>query len=171
MPLTCTDTAGLLPRGHYNALRTLVHQLQKTAILWAVTGSCSLALQGVSVVVNDLDIRTTKAGAYAIEQLWLTEQLHPVTFTTLQQMRAYVGTFTLCGVTIEMVGDPQHRLDGDNWDAVSDICADTRWVVLDTLSVPVLSLAFLHQSYQKLGRSDKVSLIEPWLEQQSIGGT
>jgi hypothetical protein len=46
-------------------LRMIANQLDDTPINWAVTGSCSLALQGLPVDVHDIDLRTTAHDAYA----------------------------------------------------------------------------------------------------------
>jgi len=38
------------------------------------------------------------------------------------------------------------------------------WVVVDEIALPVMSLPFLYQAYQLLGRADKVAVLKNWLE-------
>ena len=44
-----------IPQPLLAALQQIAEQLQTTSITWAVTGSCSLALQGLPVVVHDIE--------------------------------------------------------------------------------------------------------------------
>jgi hypothetical protein len=54
------------------------------------------------------------------------------------------------GVEVEIIGDMQHRL------AV--------WVALNDIQLPVMSLPYLYEAYQLLGRTDKIEVLKRWFE-------
>ncbi|MFO7168604.1 MAG: hypothetical protein DIU80_011335 [Chloroflexota bacterium] len=146
------------------ALRTVVAELSGTAITWAVTGSCSLALQGVPVAVHDLDLRTTARDAYALADVLERYLTRPVRFSSTGQVQSHFGALTIHGAHVEIIGDMQHRLEDGSWEPIVDMNQFKRWVTYQGVAVPVMSLPFLLDAYRLLGRADKVELLTRWLE-------
>jgi|GEM_PF-6820526 len=66
----CKAIMASLSQPHHEALSVLLARLPPAPVVWALTGSCSFALQGLPVSVHDIDLRTDARGAYAIEQLF-----------------------------------------------------------------------------------------------------
>lgn len=149
------------------ALRAIVHELQNSHITWAVTGSCSLALQAVPVDVHDLDLRTTAQDAYVLAEVFAPYVTRPVTFMRTEIAQSHFGAFDLNGVQVEIIGDMQHRLPDGSWEALVNMNDHKCWVTLDEIKVPVMSLPFLYQAYQLMGRQDKIVILKRWFEQQT----
>jgi hypothetical protein len=68
------------------------------------------------------------------------------------------------GIQVEIIGDMQHRLADGTWEPLVDMNVFKVWITIDELHVPVMSLAFLYQAYQLLGRADKVTVLHQWLQ-------
>ena len=149
---------------YLDVIRFITQHLEGTAINWAITGSCSLALQGVTVVVHDIDLRTDTDGAYAIEQLFSAHSRRKVVYTISETIRSHFGALTINDIAIEIIGDAQIRLADTTWSESGDIGRHKRWVTLDDLRIPVLSLEYLYDSYRELGRTDKLAVLEKWLQ-------
>jgi hypothetical protein len=99
----------MIDSDYLDAIRIIAQRLEGTAINWAITGSCSLALQGVAVVVHDIDLRTDTDGAYAIEQLFLAHSTRKVVYTASETIRSHFGALAINNVPIEIIGDAQIR--------------------------------------------------------------
>jgi hypothetical protein len=54
--------------------------LEGKKIKWAIVGSTSLALKGIEIEPKDIDILTTKEGAYKISSLLKEYEAKPVKF-------------------------------------------------------------------------------------------
>jgi hypothetical protein len=145
-------------------LRLIANQLRGTPITWAVTGSCSLALQGVPVAVHDIDLRTTAKDAYALEAMFRAYQKRPVSFASTGTVQSHFGALEINGIQVEIIGDMQHRLPDGSWEPIVDMNGFKVWVVVEEIDLLVMSLPFLYQAYQLLGRADKVALLKTWLE-------
>ena len=145
-------------------LGLIAEQLRGTSITWAVTGSCSLALQGVPVAVHDIDLRTTAKDAYTLEALFRPYQKRPVSFASTGSVQSHFGALEINGIQVEIIGDMQHRLPDGTWEPIVDMNRFKVWVALEDIELPVMSLPFLYEAYQLLGRTDKVALLKNWLE-------
>src|SRR6266545_1854468 len=153
-----------VPQPLLAVLRLIAGQLHGTSSNWAVTGSCSLALQGVPVAVHDIDLRTTAHDAYALESVFHSYQKRPVSFASSSSVQSHFGALEINGIQVEIIGDMQHRLPDGTWEPIVDMNRSKVWVVVDEIALPVMSLPFLYQAYQLLGRADKVAVLKNWLE-------
>jgi hypothetical protein len=142
------------------ALHALHERLDHQLVNWAITASCGLALQGVPVSVRDVDLATDSAGAYRIEQLFAAEMVRPVQFSEAERIRSYYGAFLLQGYTFEIIGDSQYRNAAGGWSEPVDLNAYKHFIHLEEMALPVLTLDFEHESYVKLGRAEKVKVLE-----------
>jgi hypothetical protein len=153
-----------VPQPLLAVLRLIADQLQGVSINWAVTGSCSLALQGVPVAVHDIDLRTTSQDAYALEALFRLYQKRPVSFASTGTVQSHFGALEINSIQVEIIGDMQHRLADGTWEPIVDMNHFKVWVRLGDIELPVMSLPFLYEAYQLLGRADKVGVLKNWLE-------
>ena len=156
-----------LPQPFLAVLQMIALELDGTAINWAVTGSCSLALQGVPVAVHDIDLRTTARDAYRIQCVFQPYLKRPVTFTTTERVRSHWGALEMNGIQVEIIGDMQHLLADGAWEPLVDLNSFKVDIEIDGVQLPVMSLPFLYDAYQLLGRADKVALLQTWLERDA----
>ena len=150
---------------HFRALRTIHHRLGGSAVNWAVTGSLGLLLQGVPTEVHDIDIQTDRWGAYEIERRLAELMTRGVTLRTSERIRSHFGAAEIGGVSVEIMGDIQKRLEVGAWDKLPNLRRLGKTVLVDGMSVPVLSLEYEYRAYLNLGRTQKAEMIRKRLDQ------
>ena len=141
----------------------LHNTLGMAKIRWVVTGSVGLALQGVDVEVHDIDIRTDKAGAHDIEGNLSQYVIRKVEFSSTERIRSHFGELSIDGVKVEIMGDTQQCLADGTWEDVIDISSKMCFINYDGLSMPVFSLEYECEAYEKLGRMEKAEQIKKYL--------
>jgi hypothetical protein len=155
----------MLAARYLNALRVIIRRLEGRAIDWAVTGSCGFALQGLDVAVHDIDLQTDGPGAYAIERALADKIRRKVVYSAAERIRSHFGALEIDGVKVEIMGDIQKRLGDGTWEAPVDIRPHRRWVVLEGMRIPVLSLEYEHMAYLALGRTKQAEMVKMWLQE------
>lgn len=148
-------------------LHKLHNHLNTDEVDWVVTGSLGFALHGMDVEVHDIDIQTDKAGAYEIERRFLPYVIRNIEFSSSERIHSYFGELNIDGVKVEIMGDIQKRLADGTWEDKIDVCNKRRFINYQGLSVPVMSLEYECEAYNKLGRTDKADQIRRYLEQHS----
>lgn len=158
--LTMQET---LSAAHRRVLELVVSRLADVREPWAVAGSTGMALQGVPVTPRDLDLQTTARGAYQIEDRLREFMLEQVAFRTSERIRSHLGRGRVDEVEVEIMGDVEKRLTDGSWDSPPNMSAVARLVSRGGMSVPVLSLEYELQAYEKLGSSDRTAVLRSWL--------
>lgn len=141
-------------------------RLKNTQVIWVITGSFGMVLQGMDLPVHDIDLQTDQAGAYAIESKFSEYVTIPVHDLQSERMRSYLGRLDIEGVTVEIMGALQKRIDTHIWEQPVRVEAYRKWVEIDGMRIPVLSLDYEYEAYLKLGRVRKAAKIREWLENQ-----
>jgi len=136
-------------------------------VLWAVTGSTGLALQGVRVEPHDIDLQTDARGAYRIEELLTEFVKKKVVFSSTERICSHVGAFEIEGLVVEVMGALQKRLPDGTWEAPVDVALHRRFVRFKDLLVPVISLEHELRAYRLLGREETARRIEARLREVS----
>lgn len=148
---------------HLNALQKICVRLENRNILWAVTGSLNMVLQGMPIKAHDIDLQTDQAGAYQIEALFPEYAFEPVRYLASERMRSHLGKLLIDGVEVEIIGGLQKLLPDGTWEAPVDVEKHKRHVEIEDMRVPVLTLAYEYQAYLILGRFEKAELLKDWL--------
>lgn len=151
-----------LDEEYLDALETLFTALKDRSVTWALTGSTSFALQGVPVTPSDIDVQTTKDGAYTIEDTFADHVVDPVSFSESETIRSHFGVLKLDGIRIEIMGAIQKCQADGAWEPPIDITDHRIFVDVEGLSVPVLSLQYEAKAYEQLGRSDRAALLSKY---------
>lgn len=149
---------------YLNVLKMICTRLANSGINWALTGSFGMALQGVQVKVHDIDLQTDEHGAYEIEKYFTEFTTRPVCFLKSKRIRSYYGVFEINGISVEVMGAVQKRLDDRTWEEPVNIEQYMHWIIVDKIQVPVLSLSYEYQAYRILGREDKANILLQWLQ-------
>ena len=152
---------------HLAVLHQIVSRLNAADLNWAVTASLSLALQGVPVDVHDIDLETDENGAYAVERIFSEFVTQAVRFCTAERIRSHFGALMIDGIKVDIMGGVQHRRTDGTWEDPTDWQSHRRLIEIDGMLVPVLSLEYEYEAYQKLGRTSKVELLGQWLHAQN----
>lgn len=141
----------VISSGMLSALRVIYKHLEGKDICWTVMGSVSLALQGVDVSPNDIDILTDKHGAFKIGALLTEYEVKPVSFGRTDLFESFYGIYEIEGKKVEVMGDLRVRLDG-TWVPLSDRLISPKTVQVGSMIIPVSSLHEQQQFYEKLNR-------------------
>ena len=156
----------MVKKSHFAVLRIIYERLRDAPVIWAVTGSLGMALQGMRVEVHDIDLQTDEPGAYEIERRFVGHIVQPVQYVASERIRSYFGRLEIEGVQVEIMGALQKWLDGQGWEKPVDISQYRRFVAVEGMRVPVVSLEYEQRAYQRLGRLDKARAIRRWLEKR-----
>ena len=152
---------------HLVVLHQIISRLNAADVNWAVTGSLGLALQGVPVEAHDIDLETDQTGVYAIERLFSEFVTQGVRFCTAERIRSHFGALMIDGIKLDIMGGVQYwRADG-TWEDPANWQSHKGLIEINRMLVPVLSLEYECEAYQKLGRTDKVELLGQWLHPQN----
>jgi hypothetical protein len=154
----------VIPKRQFQVLRNIVTRLEGQPIVWAVTGSLGMALQGLSLEVHDIDLQTDKEGAFEIERLLMEYLVTPVRYLESERIRSYLGKLEMDGVQVEIMGDVQKRLENQDWEEPINLQAYRQWLKIDGLRMPVLDLEYEYQAYLRLGRFERAEMLKAWME-------
>ena len=157
----------MIPYTHATAFQIILPHLANISTAWACTGSTSLALQGLPLTPNDIDLQTDRAGAYEIEHHLQAFVTRPVTFSSAETIRSHLGKLSIHGVKVEIIGDVEKRLPDGTWTPPPDLRQHIRWLEWETFQIPVLSLEYEAEAYRQLGRPHRVAQIRQWLKTQN----
>ncbi len=64
------------------------------------------------------------------------------------------------------MGGIQKRLEDQTWEMPINLENHRCWLNIDKMHIPVLSLEYEYQAYQKLGRIEKAEILKNWLSKQ-----
>ena len=143
-------------------------RLAGSDIVWAVTASANLMLQGLDVTPGDIDVVTAADGTYRIEELFSEHVVRPVQppETTADEdkgIRSHYGAISIDGIEVELMGGLEHRIDGE-WVPIDDVAENRTFVEQDGRDIPVMALNHELASYRSFGDADRVALLEAQME-------
>lgn len=155
----------MIPEQNLRALLVIAEKLEGKEINWALVGSTSLALQGVDVEAHDIDILTTKTGAREIAKLFKEYETEPLRYLESEHIKSYRGIFTIAGVSVDVVGDMQHKTSDGNWMAGNRLTKLISIKVRDFV-IPAFDLKKEYHAYLSMGRVEKAKKIKEALDRK-----
>lgn len=144
------------------AVCVLADRLSDTEVTWAVTASANLALRGFPVEPGDVDVMTDADGIHRIAERFETAIVRPVLPPEEAEngdIRSYFGAIELAGTEVELMGDVEHRIDGE-WVPADDVGAHREFLAVDGREVPVMTLDHERRGYAAIGRDERVALLD-----------
>jgi S-adenosylmethionine-dependent methyltransferase len=145
------------PRWRY-ALKEIASILHQNHIPFKVVGSTSLALRGIQIPVNDLDLEMKGEDIYRFENLFRESVVDPVQLHESEQWRSTIGRFVIHGVNVEVMADLYRRV-GQQW--VPSFLSTESTVLMDHTAVPVLELEEEVLAYIRRGHLERVAFALP----------
>ena len=121
-------------------------------------GGTAVALHGVRVPVNDLDLEMDARGTYCFQELFAAYATRPVSLSESDLYRSHFGRFELHGTTVEVMGDMQRR-EGEAW--VPTMALTETVVELDEVPIHVSWLEEETLAYIRRGRLQRAALCLP----------
>lgn len=157
----------MLEHRHIRALEVLCARLDSFELAWVVTGSCGLALQGLPVTVDDIDLQTDQAGAYKMAHIFADHMVRPMRHTHTNHIQSHFGAFTLGAVEVEIMGAVQYRAADGTWGPAVSVLDHRHYVRFQDHTIPVLTLEYERLAYANHGRTEKAKLVDEWLGDQA----
>ncbi len=149
-----------------DVLRIIHGHLQGSPVQWALTGSLGMALQGMPIEPQDIDVQTDPEGAYAIERRLARWMVRPVTFSEAERIRSHFGEARIRGTKVEIMGGIQKRLPDGSWEDPVPVSRHRRIVDVNGMAIPVLSLEYEYEAYTRLERHDRAGQIRRFLNER-----
>jgi hypothetical protein len=141
-------------------LKIVYKKLKGSGALWILSGSTSLAIQGVEIVPNDIDVLTDKAGVPKIYELFEKHCLQaPTLATATEEYRSYYGIYKIGKVKLDVCGEFQYRLKNGDW-SIPNHLHKIIWKDYEGMHLPLLTLEQEFKEYANLDKSDKVFKIK-----------
>ncbi len=155
----------MIAEGHIEALCVILQAARTDpAVVWALTGSTSFALQGMDVIARDIDIMTDEQGAYELEHRLLRYSVRPVRYSEAEKIRSHFGLLNICGIDVEIMGAIQKKLPGGDWEPVFSLEPIMEFIEYRSMRLPVIALSHEAKAYRLLGRTERADLIEKHLK-------
>jgi hypothetical protein len=154
--------------GWLEALALVARWLADMSEPWCLGASGALALHGLPVTPQDVDLFTTPAGVEQIAGLLAAHVRQPPRWWDSELGRSRFAVLEVRGVTVEVIGDLRLRLP-DGGLAAEPRALECIWLRLPgtTLEVPVSPLPLLLDSYRQTQRPARVAQIEAFLAQEA----
>lgn len=137
-------------------LKFIYETLEKNNIEWVLIGSLSLALQNVDIGSHDIDILTTRADSYRINEILKQYEVHKVEFKETARVSSYFSTYIIDNIKIEVMGDYKENRRGE-WVSFSERLKKKSYVSLENIIIPVSALKEQLASYE-LSKREKDAL-------------
>ncbi|MGD2253694.1 MAG: hypothetical protein PVF70_12335 [Anaerolineales bacterium] len=153
-----------LPATHWEAVRQLISRLPPNEVVWALTGSAGLRLQGIDLSVADLDVQTDKSGAKKIVRAFADCVQDRLRYRRSPGVRSYFARLEIAGVQVEVMGELRKRLPDGSWEPPVDVEPIRRWAEVDGLRIPVIDPEYEARAYEIMGRTEKAQQIRRALD-------
>jgi len=150
---------------HREALVALCDRLPANCS-WAVTASENLALRGFDVSPGDVDLITDAQSAYRIEKLFadaVVREVVPPEEAEAEHIRSHFGALSLSGTEVELMGDVDHRVDGE-WVADPPVAETREFLAVAGRAVPVMPLSYEAYGYRARGEPERAAVVEAHLD-------
>ncbi len=149
----------MIDRRILQVLKLIESRLRGSGIRWVLAGSVSLALQGVDVNPNDIDILTDRNGAFQINRILKEYEIRPVRLRRSKRFQSYFGEFEINGVRVEVMGDLKERV-GLEWRDLSHRLSAPKITKVEEVKLPISPLEDQLRSYRALRRRKDLSKIQ-----------
>lgn len=151
----------------FNALKIVAKKLEGKNIDWVVITSCGLALHGLTIVPEDIDILTDLDGLAEIDCALSDYKVVLLEHSPSNKFNSVKSRFLVNGIIVEIMANFKIRsaLDGQ-WQAVDGLIKDHWSIELEQVSIPVLSPEKLLYLYRLMGREEdkpKILALEDYL--------
>ena len=148
-----------------NILKKIAKKLENENVNWILIGSMSLALQGISIKPNDIDILTDSDGLYKFSKIFKKYEVKPIRFKKTNLFRCYFGVYEIDGKRVEIMSDSKINFNG-KWVSFLKKMKHIKTVDVDGVKIYTISLEDQLKFYKNLKRKKdeaKIKKIEEML--------
>jgi hypothetical protein len=144
-------------------LKYLCSNLGRSDIRWVLAGSLSLALQGLEIEPNDIDILTNQLGALKINSILKKYEIKKVKYSETEKAVSFFGVFEIEDVKVEVMGDYKEK-QGIRWVSFSKRLENPKVIEVDGIKIPVSSMKDQLRSYRRSKRPQDVEKVKKILQ-------
>ena len=149
------DTEEYVKMRHEEAVKTIAKALSNSEVPYTFIKSSSLALHGLPVIPNDIDILTTARGAYDIEKIFSECLVRNTNYSSNDMFGSHFGELRINGVKIEVMGDL--TANHGRWQSYNHSLRERDYITIDGYQIPVSQLTHERESYLALNRQKDVN--------------
>lgn len=152
-----------VPASHRAALFALCDRIPH-GWPWAVTASANLALRWFDVSPGDVDVTADGETVYDVADLFSEAVVRPVRPPASEpgdRIRSHFGALELGGSEVELMGEVEHRIDGE-WVRDPPVAATREFLSVGDgdRRVPAMGLDYEARGYRARGEHDRAARIE-----------
>ncbi len=156
-------SASLIPDNFLIPLRKIYREMQNDEIDWVITGSLGLAIKGIPVQPQDIDIQTDGDGLKHFVRTFSHALTQEPTIQETEHTRSVIATLMIEGIPVDIMGDVQHRDEDGFWDDPPNLSMNRIYLQVADMRIPTFTLDFEEEVYRSIGRKDKAELIAQYL--------
>ncbi|MDD2627484.1 MAG: hypothetical protein PHR25_00345 [Clostridia bacterium] len=145
-------------------VKTISNTIKKLKnITWILTGSTALALQGVNVPVNDIDIITDEISGRNLDESLSDYCIQKYIYSSNDKYQSYYGIYRINDVKVEIMGNFQYKLKDGNWSKENHL-HEVKFYNYNNTLIPILSLEQELEEYYNTGKTNTAEKIEGFLK-------
>ncbi|MBS3147505.1 hypothetical protein J4219_01325 [Candidatus Woesearchaeota archaeon] len=154
----------MIPKTHIDAIELIALKLEAAKLPYALVGSCNLALQGIEVTPNDVDISVHKDHLVYVRDIFKTHNPTEITeYKTTTSKQAWGVKMTINNVPVEFVGEND---DGLYYEHVKKK-QYTRHYHANETPVNCLNLSLEEYNYRITNRPEKAALVKKEIDRMA----
>lgn len=133
---------------------------------WVFIGSFNLAIQGINIEVNDIDILTNKEGFVAISRI-LREFKQQRNKKDNINFKSNFNIFLVKNVKVEVMEDLKYKNNKGKWVKLYDL-SDRRFIEFNNIKYPIIPLKKAYEAYIKTEKIKTVEKIRDFMKSKSL---
>ncbi len=121
--------------------KILSKKLKNENVDWMVVGTASLVLQGIDIEPADIDIFTTKEGAFKIYDCLKEYGIQEIKHSAGPQgiLLSWFGKLKINNVPVEINGDPENKSISGSWIKIN-VLSKKEYICLGDDKIPILPI-------------------------------
>ncbi len=144
-----------------DVLKLVTKKMATADVRWMVFGSCGLALNGMQIQPDDIDILTDEEGILKINQALIDYKIQLPKIASSVIIDSTMGKFLLNGCSIEVMCNFKVKSQADGqWYEMSHLLEHPNIIDLDNFQIPVLPLTKSIELYRLMGRDKDIVKIQ-----------
>ncbi|MBE9039669.1 hypothetical protein IQ235_02520 [Oscillatoriales cyanobacterium LEGE 11467] len=140
-------------------VKKIIYHLDDLYCLWAIVGGCNLYLRGCIPYTNDIDIITSNEDARLIFDKLEKYAKRRISYSEVENVRCNFFQATIDGVTIEVMGTPENKIDG-RWIRNTNWVLNVEYILVSDMLVPVTTLDYEKSINKELKNWMRVKYIQ-----------
>ncbi|NHJ47303.1 MAG: hypothetical protein FK733_05890 [Asgard group archaeon] len=120
-------------------LKQIIVKLSKTNIMWLLSGSTNLFIQGIKITASDIDIISTKEDLFRIEEIFKDYIVKKIEYNESEKYRSWFGRLNINSIQIDLMADLEYKPPNSDW-IKSDSLNNKMKILFDNYALYVNSL-------------------------------